>query len=366
MESMKNKGRNYSEFVFLSAGPVGDHALIIDYANRFFESTGKPSTILLKHPNTFLRDMAIPYYDHISYIPFLGLKGKVETFLFALTSIWKKRCYVLVLPIPPPRYLTVFARYINSLTHSRMIALDSPCGFILPGGPFPSGQFVGEGNYIPANVDKELYYEEANQMLQFLGYESVPRVPHLAYVDTPSVVSEYALTDVEYIAMHIKASGPDRSLPADRWNVIIKTLAEKLPNTAFVFTGTNADMDFISESARGIEENRVRYLSGVSTQELLTVYAHAKMCVTVHTGNAHLINMLHVPCVTVNFKGVHMFRFDYNEKGVDLYSEKGCTCNPYERRCSMVEYRGQEYMACLFNLTNEEIVNAIVKRYPSE
>jgi ADP-heptose:LPS heptosyltransferase len=358
-------GPNYSEFVFFSAGPVGDHALIIDYANRFFESSGIPSRILMKHPNPFLRDMAKPYYNHISYVGFVGLKGKLETLLFALTSIWIKRCYVLVLPIPPPAYLKVFAYFIRFFTRSRIVALDSLCGFSIPGGPFSSAQFVGHGNYIPARVDTELYYEEANRMLSFLGYAPISRMPELAYMDMPSILENDAIKGKDYIVMHICASGFDRSLPADRWHHITRTLMEKLPDTHFLFTGSGKDIDFIHEAILGLPTERIQIVVGVSMQELLTLYAHAKVNVTVHTGNAHLINMLHVPTVTVNFKGVHMFRFTYNERGTELYSSRGCTCHPLERKCSMVEYKGREYMSCLFNIQDEDIINAVAAKYRS-
>jgi ADP-heptose:LPS heptosyltransferase len=353
----------YSEFVFLSAGPVGDHALVVDYANRFFESAGIPSKILMKHPNPFLRDMAIPYYDHISYIGFVGWKGKVETFLYALSSIWRERCYVLVLPIPPPRYLKLFAYFIRFFTRSRIVALDSLCGFSIPGGPFSSASFVGKGNYIPAHVDTELYYEQANRLLMFLGYSPVPREPKLAYVDTPDILAKYSVKTNEYIVMHICASQPDRSLPADRWHRITKELIEQLPSVSFLFTGTSKDSDFMQESIEGLPSDRVQIASGLSMQELLTLHAHAKTNATVHTGNAHLINMLHVPTVTINFKGIHMFRFSYNEKGIELYSKEGCTCHPLERKCSMVEYKGKEYMACLFNTPDSEIIQAVATQF---
>lgn len=360
-----SKAPNYSEFVFFSAGPVGDHALIIDYANRFFASSGKPSTILMKHPNPFLRDMAIPYYDHISYIGFMGLRGKLETILFVLTSIWRKRCYVFILPIPAPTYLKLFTYFIRFFTRSRVVALESMCGFSIPGGPFSSANFVGKGNYIPAHVDTELYYEQANRMLQFLGYEAVSALPRLEYVNTPSVLEKFQLQNTPYLVMHICASGADRSLPADRWNHITKELLEKIPEVLFLFTGTGKDVEFIGKAITGLPPGRVKIVAGVSMQELLTLHAHAKLNVTVHTGNAHLINMLHVPTVTVNFKGIHMFRFSYNEKGVELYSSIGCTCHPLERKCSEVEYRGGKYMACLFNTTDEEIVTTVFNKHNS-
>lgn len=355
--------QNYSQFVFLSAGPVGDHALIIDWVSRFYESTSVPSTIILKHPNPFLIDLVVPYKDHISQIGFSGWRGKVQTAMFVLTSLWKRRCYVLVLPIPPPRYLKVFAYYIRFFTRSRIVALESQCGFSIPGGPVSSASFVGSANYIPANVDTELYYEEANRMLKFLGYSPVSRVPFLSHIENPLILKEYMLDEVPYIVFHIRASGPDRSLPKERWQHICRSTLDLFPEANIVFTGASSDRAFIDEVASNLPKNRIRYVIAVSAQKLLTVYAHARVNVTVHTGNAHLINMLHARAVTVNFKGVHMFRFSYNPNGRELFSQEGCTCHPLERKCSVVEYKGQGYMACLFNLKDEDILREIKHVY---
>lgn len=353
---------DYKEFVFLSAGPVGDHALIIDHANRFFESTGIPSRIIMKHPNAFLRDLALPYQDHISYLSFKGAKEKAKVFLFVLSSMWIRRCYLLVLPIPPPTYLKLFAYYIRFLTRSRIVALDSLCGFAIPGGPFSSASFVGKGNYIKAHVDKYLYHEQANNLLHFLGYKMVERLPSLQYIEAKDVLKKNNI-EKPYISFHICASQEDRSLPRDRWDFIISSLARELPGVLFVFTGTKKDVTFIEESTKSIPPERKRVVTEVGMQELLTLYSHAKLAVTVHTGNAHLVNMLHANAVTVNFKGIYMFRFAYNPHGVEIFSEEGCTCHPLERRCSSVSYKGKEYMACLFNLKDEHIIKTVLNQY---
>lgn len=354
--------KKYDSFVFLSAGPVGDHALIIDDANRFYESSGIPSVIIMKHPNAFLEDMARPYRDHISYLSFKTLRDRLKVALFAFCSIWIKRCYVLVLPIPPPTYLKLFSYFIRFCTRSRIVALESMCGFAMKGGPFSSASFVGKKNYIQAHVDRDLYFEQANNLLRFLGFSRVDRVPFLEHQNREDMLGRNNIHS-PYIAFHICASQEDRSLPRERWDSIISALATELPGVLFVFTGTKKDAAFIEESTKSLEDARRRIVTEVSMQELLSLYRHSALAVTVHTGNAHLINMLHVNAVTVNFKGVHMFRFTYNPNGVEIFSEKGCTCHPLERRCSMVPYKGKEYMACLFNLSDEDIVATILRQY---
>lgn len=356
------KSKKYNEFVFFSAGPVGDHALLIDFANRFYESTETPSIIIMKHPNSFLRDMAIPYYGHISYIDFPKIKGIMEMFSLAITSIWKKRCYVLVLAIPSPLYFKLFAYFIRFCTVSRFV------GFNLEGSrnfPFGKGSsyFLGKKNYIPANVDKELFYEQANRMLAFLGYEKISRLPELLFIDNLSFLHNSKLVHGEYLVVHMCSSHTDRSFPVDKWQSILKEINMKLPGVTIVCTGSPKDRVFIEEALFFVDSQSVRIFCGISLQDLLTVHAHARLNVTVHTGNAMLINMLHVPTVTINIKGIHMFKYYYNEKGTEIVSTEGCTCDPYERQCTMVIYNNVEYMSCLFNIPLEKVVETIIKKY---
>lgn len=351
----------YKEFVFFSAGPVGDHVILIDFANRFFESSGIPSRIIMKHPNAFLRDFALPYYDHISYLEWKGWRGKLEMIKLALSSILTPRMYINVLPIVTPRYYKWFSYFIRFCTRSRFV------GYNLEGSRnFPQGRgsssFLGKKNYIKAEIDKNLFWQEANRMLVFLGCEEVMRLPRIDCIDDPSLLAEFGLSKGTYIVFHLAASHADRSFPEDKWNRIISELRMRLPDTPFVFTGAAGDRVFIENSLGSISRKHMIIACGkAGTQQLLTLHKHAQANVTVHTGNAHFINMLHVPTVTLNIKGVYFFKFFYNKKGVELVSEKGCTCDPYERECTMVPYNGKEYMACLFNIPEEEVIEAVLK-----
>ncbi len=351
--------KSYKEFVFFSAGPVGDHVIFIDFANRFFESTGIPSRIIMKHPNAFLRDFALPYYDHISYIEFKGVRGILAMAGFALSSIFIPRIYVNVLPIVVPRYYKLFAYFIRFCTRSRFV------GFNLEGSRnFPKGKgssyFLGKSNYIPALIDQNLFWQEANRMLSFLGYSEVNRPPYIAYAEDRVLLDRYGLKEEAYVVFHVAASHADRSFPADKWSSILYKLRMELPGVPFVFTGATQDKPFIEECLGTIPRDHMIIAEGATTQQLLTLHAKAKGNVTVHTGNAHFINMLHVPTVTLNIKGVYFFHFYYNEHGKELVSTKDCTCDPYERECTMIPYKVKEYMACLFNIPEAEVVSAVV------
>jgi ADP-heptose:LPS heptosyltransferase len=356
------KIKQYKEFVFFSAGPIGDHVILIDFANRFFESTGTPSRIIMKHPNPFLRDFSLPYQDHISYLEFKGLKEKMRVFLFCLTSIFIPRLYVNVLPIPPPRYYVLFAYFIRFFTISRFVGfnLENSRNFPLGKG---SSSFLGKKNYIEAQIDRNLFYEEANRMLAFLGYKEIMRSPYIDYIEDQALLFQFRLQKGAYLVFHLAASHVDRSFPEDRWNVIISELRAKLPSLPFVFTGAEGDRKFVETCLGGISREHMIIACGkASTQQLLTLHKHAKVNITVHTGNAHFINMLHVPAITLNIRGVYFFHFYYNEKGVELVSTKDCRCDPFERECTMIPYKGKEYMACLFNIPAEEVVEAILQK----
>jgi ADP-heptose:LPS heptosyltransferase len=353
-------GKKYHSFVFFSAGPVGDHVLQIDFANYLYESSRTPSVLVLKHPNPFLRDLALPYRDHIQDVNFVGTRGVLRMLLLTLESVFRRNCFLLIFPIKPPRYLVLFSYFIRFCTRSRIV------GFNLEGTKsFPEGEgyasFLGKENTIP--LLPEMYYKSVERMISFLGLPPINRLPKLGYIESPGVFKKLRIPDQGYIVMHIKASHPLRSFPPERWNTIIKDIHTALPNTKIIFTGGSGDVSFIQEAVIGIPEANVVIAAGkTNTQELLTLYAHAKVNVTVQTGNGLIINLLHVPTVVVNIKGTAMFYYDFNEKATILYSTKDCTCNPFETECTMVPYKGEEYMACLFNISEEEVVRAVIEK----
>ncbi len=354
-----NKG--YSNFIFFSPGPVGDHLVTVDFANHFFESTGLSSTILVKHPNQFLRDLSLPYDDHITYIGITSLRGVIQTILLSLRSIFQKNCYVLIFPIPLPLYLLVFCKFIRYCTRSRVV------GFNHEGTKFfPTGKGyrkdLGIGNTI--ELLAEPFYMSANKMLEFLGYTAINRVPRLEYIYKENIFSKFGIQKGNYIAMHVVPSYKFRSLPTDRWNYIIGDLLTKVPNVKIVLTGANGDMAFINECIINLPQDNIVIAAGkTDTQELLTLYAHAKVNVTVQTGNGLMINMLHVPTVVVNIKGTAMFYYDFNENATILYSTKDCICDPFRTSCNFIKYKGGEYMACIFNINDEDVVNAVLTKY---
>lgn len=356
--------KKYKEFVFFSAGPVGDHALVIDYANRFYKSSGISSVVVMKNPNKFIEDLAIPYYDHIRYIKYKGRNKYIGILKLSISSIFIRRCYVLVLPIPPPLYLKVFSFFIRYFTVSRMVALSSPCGYKLKGGPFPSGEFVGEGNFIDGRVSKELFYEQANRMLKFLGYEEVEDVPKIDFIET-NILSGLDIKKGEYVVLHLNASHYNRSLPVNRWIKVINSISRHLEGKKLIFSGGKSDADFNRKVIDGLEYKNIIDLSskgGVAMQDLLNIYANSILNITVHTGNAMLMNMLGSNTLVVNIKGVYMFSYIFNKNAKILSSKDGCTCDPFERDCAYVEYEGGKYMSCLFNIKDEDIINQAIEK----
>lgn len=361
--STVKKEPNYSSFVFFSAGPVGDHAMILDTANRFYESTGRPSYILSKHPNRFLSDLLLPYKDHVTEIPFKGFGGKVALATLILKSIFVRHCYVLFFAIPHPTYIKVFAFCIRFFTRSRIVGLNSLCGFKSIGGPKHSATFLGRGNYIEAHVDTNLFYEQANNLLEWLGYKKISWAPTLTFTEDSSILNTHHLVKNEYIVFHLTASSVDKSLSPDRWNAIIQKVIQNCPDKKIVFSGAAGDWAFVKESLGDIKEESIVNLCGkVGMRELLTVYQNAKVTVSVHTGNAMLINMLALQSVIVNIKGVYMFKYHYNPNSVDCTGVIACTCNPFERSCTLLPYKGKEYMACLFSNDDNHILEEILKK----
>ncbi len=353
--------RKYSNFIFFSPGPVGDHLVTIDFANHFFESTGIPSTILVKHPNQFLRDMSLPYDNHILYLGFKGWRWMIKIGVLTLKSIFQKNCYVLIFPIPLPVYLLIFCKFIRYFTRSRVVGFNHEGTKFFPVGSGYASS-LGKEHCIPLRA--EPFYKSANEMLTFLGYKAINRLPHLDYIYQEHIFDRLDIEQGKYIVMHVIPSYKFRSLPEDRWNHIIGELIMKLPNVKIVLTGAKGDMPFIDRCIEGLPKETIVIAAGkTDAQELLTVYANAKVDVTVQTGNGLIVNMLHASTVVVNIKGTAMFYYDFNEKAKILYSEKDCICDPFRTSCNFIQYKGGEYMACIFNINDEEVIDAVLVKY---
>jgi hypothetical protein len=191
--------KTYNTFIFFSAGPVGDHVLQIDFANYLYEASGTKSLLILKHPNPFLKELSLPYRDHIEHLDYSGWKGRVGMLLLTLKSIVLPNCYILVFPIPAPRYLILFSLFIRFCTRSRIIGfnLEGTKSFA-PGGGYK--RFLGENNVLP--LHEEMYYMSINRMLDFLGYKKSKRLPKLDYVETEDVFSRFDIEKKKYIVMH--------------------------------------------------------------------------------------------------------------------------------------------------------------------
>lgn len=354
--------RKYNKFIFFSAGPVGDHVLLIDIANHFYKATGIKSLLVLKHPNPFLNDLYLPYKKNVEQFSFVGRKGILGMALLSFQSIWQKNVFVLFFPIPLPKYLKVFIFFVRFFTRSRVVGMN------LDGSKsFPVGRgyahYLGKKNTI--TMLAESFTVSANRFLELLGYKGIHWIPKLDYLPQPKIFDKFAVKKGEYIVMHIVASHNFRSLPEDRWNKIIRETLLLENSIKIIFSGANSDKDFLEKCVMGLDKNRYKLALGLKSQELLTLYANASMAVTVQTGNGLIVNMLHIPTVVVNIKGTTMFDYSFNKKATILYSEKGCACNPFETECNMVPYKGQEYMACLFNIPDEEIIKAIADKYHS-
>ncbi len=70
--------------------------------------------------------------------------------------------------------------------------------------------------------------------------------------------------------------------------------------------------------------------------------------------------MLHEPTVIVNIKGTKMFDYTFNKKAINIYSKQDCTCNPFETECTLLPSGGKFYMACIFNIRDTDITDAVV------
>jgi ADP-heptose:LPS heptosyltransferase len=353
------KALPFKEFVLFSAGPLGDHAIELDYANRFYESTDIPSVIVYKNNYSFLKDLALPYLDHVSRINYQSISGKLSLGLLVLSSIFRPRCFILWVPIRYPASMKAIVYFIRFLTVSRFVGLD--VNEKTPYGDFSkksSLYFLGKKNLIRLNSHSELFYEQENRMLTFLGFDPVLHVPKLEYVFQPQVFEKLDLSS-PYIAVHLVGSAGDRSLPVQRWRSILIEIQKQNPGYLFLFTGSEKDKTFIEEVLAVLSPHTYKNTGGkVNLQELLTLYAKAACCLTVHTGNAMFINMLHARSVVVNIVGNYMYQYHFNQHAIVLFEKRRCICNRESIDC-FIDINGKKYMKCMYDILDENIVQAV-------
>lgn len=350
----------YREFVFFSAGPLGDHAIELDYANRFFESTSIPSVIIYKHNFSFLKDLSIPYEDHVRKINYESVLGVATLVYLLLSSIIIPRCYVLWVPIRYPLSMRIIAYFIRFCTRSRFVGLD--VHEQTPYGDFSQTSslgFLGNHNIIPLRSHSELFYEQENRLLSFLGYAPVDRRPILKYVHQAHVFKALNI-DKPYIAVHLVGSAQDRSLPLERWQHILEEIHQRLPDHMFVFTGSSKDQQYIEGAWSSLPERvRISVAGRVAIQELLTIYAEADCCLTVHTGNAMFINMLHARSVVTNIVGNYMYQYHFNPNAIVLFEKKNCICSRESIEC-FYYIDNTRYARCLYDIPDEKIISSVV------
>jgi ADP-heptose:LPS heptosyltransferase len=114
---------------------------------------------------------------------------------------------------------------------------------------------------------------------------------------------EFVLPGEPYVVFHPWASGTNsamREWPEQSWIELAHQLQKK--GLKVVISGSNADQKRAQELANQINrDNSVEVVAGkVNLKELSNILLHAKACISVNTGIAHLSSALGVPTLTLN------------------------------------------------------------------
>ena len=131
-----------------------------------------------------------------------------------------------------------------------------------------------------------------------------------------------------YVVFHPWASGTNsamREWPEQSWIELARQLQEK--GLKVVISGSNADQKRARELANQINrDNSVEVVAGkVNLKELSNILLHAKACISVNTGIAHLSAALGVPTIALNGP-THSIRWGVQGKNImnlDVSKEQG-------------------------------------------
>ncbi len=331
-----------------TGGHIGDAVMILSLFAEIIECNPDIHIDYLVRRNAeAIAGLARPYPAvTIRSIPFSSLGA-----LRVLLPLFKYRAVVIAPPpwSARPRILKILS-FLFKLRGDYVIAFEDD--------RFSDGKWHPYNVTIKHDLNKR-YIDNLRRatLLSGLLTKEIGSSPHLEI--TTSLPDGFPFVISSYIAVHLfPHMSMAKSLPLRRWKTILSKLATAHPEYRLVITGIEADRAQAEELQKAVP--KIYLAIGLSLPELAGVIAHAKLYLGVDTGPTHIAGVLHAPSVVIAQQKEPMWLPTYNPNATLIWEKKNCTCGT-STPCG-AEEDGVRYRRCVYDLSDEAILNAIEKR----
>jgi ADP-heptose:LPS heptosyltransferase len=163
----------------------------------------------------------------------------------------------------------------------------------------------------------------------------------------------------KYIVFHPFGSSSWKSFPPRRSKELLQLLIERYPELSIVVTGGVENEAEAKEITQGLP--RIMLATNLPILELAALIKSAVLYLGVDTGPTHLAAMLTKESVVLSHNTGVSWKQSYNPKGIILTNDTHCLCDGKKgAECKVIE-DGKPYLRCLYDITNEVILEAVQK-----
>ena len=342
--------KTYNNIIFFSNGSIGDFLMTLSFLERVHDVAGDAScVVIVPRMGAFLSDLASSY----PYISIYEISKQNPVHFFVLVFKFFQKNLV-----------------VTHHTYSRLPSLVKKTArfFALRKGSLFAGfKDMGsmKGYDVIVSFDSKVSYpENMNTLLRECGLgDTLETEQRLVYRKQESVLNELGLGENEYFVFHPFAASAG-SLPIDRYSIILNALIKEFPQIVIVITGAGGDVEKVHHILEHVHnKERVRVAMDMGALELLTLVDGGSMYIGVDTGVTHIASFLHKKSVVIGHQASPSWLPTYNENACILYNNDRCTCLGNKNTDCLVEYEGQKYLRCMFDISNEDILEAVIDCY---
>lgn len=181
------------------------------------------------------------------------------------------------------------------------------------------------------------------------------------YMDQPDVLARLGVRDHAYAVFHLFAANPMRTLPQERWVVLIRRFHEKT-GLRVLLTGSANDRDAAERIASAAGPPCTVACGTLSFEEIASLIARASVFLGVDTGITHLACLSGARVVVVGNRTNPTWLPTYYPGARILTAPEHCVCSGLKSGdCTIATEEGRKFR-CMVEIPDNAILTALQER----